>query len=392
MLKRLHLFFKIIWKINMDKQHSNTPVTPETPPVVPPPQPIEASTTGLQVKKRWSKKKKTILISAFVIVDLVIALIVGSLIWYNVSLSPVGSNDKEKIKVTIESGSTPAAIGQQLKELNVIRSKEAFSIYTRLTGTQNNLQSGVYRLSPAETTPEIVKHLTNGNVDTFDITFLPGATVADNKKVFLEAGYEQGEIDAAFAGSYDSPLFASKPAGADLEGYIYGDTYKFGSGATVEEILEYIFSFYSNVIVENDFVSKFQAQGLTLYQGITLASIIQRESGGNDQAEIAEVFYNRLNSGMVLGSDVTYQYIADKTGVERDVNLDSPYNTRRYPGLPPGPIAAPGLAALNAVATPAVGDYLYFLSGDDDVTYFARTNAEHEQNIADHCKVKCSIL
>ena len=95
---------------------------------------------------------------------------------------------------------------------------------------------------------------------------------------------------------------------------------------------------------------------------------------------------------MPLGSDVTYQYIADKTGVARDPNLDSPYNTRRYAGLPPGPIATPGLGSLRAVATPAVGDYLYFLSGDDNVTYYSHTLAEHEANISAHCKIKCSTL
>jgi UPF0755 protein len=109
-------------------------------------------------------------------------------------------------------------------------------------------------------------------------------------------------------------------------------------------------------------------------------------------AQIAQVFYSRLALGMPLGSDVTYQYIADKTAVARDTNLDSPYNTRRYAGLPPGPISAPGAKALAATASPAEGDYLYFLSGDDDVTYFARTLEEHESNKVNHCQEKCQIL
>jgi UPF0755 protein len=93
-----------------------------------------------------------------------------------------------------------------------------------------------------------------------------------------------------------------------------------------------------------------------------------------------------------MGSDVTYQYVADKLGVARDPNLDSPYNTRRFDGLPPGPISSPGLTALKAVAAPANTDYLFFLSGDDDVTYFARNDAEHQANITNHCAVKCSSL
>ena len=146
------------------------------------------------------------------------------------------------------------------------------------------------------------------------------------------------------------------------------------------------------MLEQNQLQEAFAEQGLSLYEGITLASIIQREAIGGDEPQIAQVFYSRLSIGMELGSDVTYQYIADKTGVARDVNLDSPYNTRRYVGLPPGPIASPGVDALLATANPAEGDYLYFLSGDDDVTYFARTLEEHETNIREHCQQKCQII
>lgn len=365
--------------------------TPQKPVSTPPPQPIEASKTGLDVKQKISLKKKLLIIIGSLLAVLV-ASVASLFVWYQMSLAPLGTNQNEKIKITIEPNTSPKAIGEQLEAEKVIRSSSAFGIYTRLTGTQNSLQAGTYRLSPAESVPQIVEHLTNGNVDTFDITFLPGATLADNRKVLIEAGYTEAEVDAALKATYDSPLFDGKPASADLEGYIYGDTYRFGSGATVKEILEYTFENYLKVIEDNGLVAKFQSHDLNLYQGIILASIIQRESGGNDQAQIAQVFYKRMAEGMVLGSDVTYQYIADKTGVARDPNLDSPYNTRRFSGLPPGPIAVPGIAALLAVAEPAEGDYLFFLSGDDDVTYFARTNAEHEQNIVDHCKKKCSIL
>ncbi len=92
---------------------------------------------------------------------------------------------------------------------------------------------------------------------------------------------------------------------------------------------------------------------------------------------------------MPLGSEVTFEYAAKKLGVAATPTLDSPYNTRIYPGLPPGPIATPGVDAMKAVANPASGDYLYFLSGDDGKTYFAMTDAEHERNITDHCQQKC---
>ena len=354
-------------------------------------QPIEPTTSGLKVKK-GSKGKKIALFTVLGLIVIVLGAAFAGYSWYQSQLSAVGSNKDELIKVTIEPASTPSMIGQILKEKGLIRSEEAFSIYTRITDTQNSLQAGAYRISPAETTPEIVDHLTSGRVDTFDITFLPGATLADNREVLIKAGFSESEVDAGLTASYNSPLFEGKPAGADLEGYIYGETYKFGSDATVKDILAHTFEIYSGFITENDLVAKFKTQNLTLYQGIILASIVQRESIGGDEPEIASVFYNRLANGTELGSDVTYQYIADKTGVERDVNLDSPYNTRRYPGLPPGPIATPGKNALLAVANPAQTDYLFFLSGDDDVTYYGTTLAEHEANIQAHCKRKCSIL
>jgi len=360
-------------------------------PTIPAPLPIEQSPSGLQLKK-GSKRKKIFLFSGLGLLVVILSLVAAGFFWYQSQLSAVGTNKDAFIKVTIEPDSTPSMIGKLLHDKGLIRSQEAFGLYTRISRTQNNLQAGAYRLSPSETTPEIVEHLTSGKVDTFNLTFLPGATLAQNRKVFLDAGYTGTEVDAAFKSAYTSPLLQGKPATADLEGYIYGETYNFSSDATVKDILAHTFEVYWQFINENNLVAKFKAQNLTLYQGITLASIVQRESIKGDEAKIASVFYNRLAGGIELGSDVTYQYIADKTGVARDVNLDSPYNTRRYTGLPPGPIATPGKASLEAVATPAKTNYLFFLSGDDDVTYYATTLAQHEANIAAHCKIKCSTL
>ncbi len=367
------------------KHHIKPPVAP-----LPPPQPIAASPTGLDIKPKWSLKKK-LLLSGLGLLVVLIGLAVGGWFWYQSLLSPLSSNQNAHIKVTIEPDSNPAQIGKLLQDDKVIRSDQAFALYARLSGSQGKLQAGTYRLSPAESTPQIVDHLANGMVDTFQITFLPGATLAQNRQVFIDAGYKSTEVDAALAATYDSPLFNTKPAGTDLEGYIFGETYQFTSDATVQDILQSTFKTYEGIITDNDLVAKFQAHGLTLYQGIILSSIVQREGTGSDDAQIAQVFYSRLTQGIALGSDATYQYIADKTNVARDPTLNSPYNTRINVGLPPGPIAVPGLKALQAVGTPASGDYLFFLSGDDGITYFAHTEAEHQQNIIDHCKIKCSI-
>lgn len=361
----------------------------------PSPLPINNTTSGLQLGKPPhnqvpKKTKKVILFSALGLLIVVILLIAGGFIWYQTQLRAVSSNKNDLVKVIIQTGTTPSAIGAQLKENGIIRNQQAFSVYTRLTGTQNKLQAGTYRLSPGESTQEIVKHLVDGSVDYFNITFLPGATLAENRSVLIKAGYSDQDVDGALSATYPIALFDTKPLGSDLEGYIYGETYQVSSSATVKDILNTTFAQYEQVIKDNDLVAKFKTHGLTLYQGITLASIVQREAVKGSEAQIAQVFYNRLAAGMPLGSDVTYQYIADKTGVARDPGLDSPYNTRIVTGLPPGPIAVPGLGSLEAVATPSTGDYLYFLSGDDDVTYYAHTLSEHEANIKAHCQVKCS--
>lgn len=370
------------------------------PPMQPPsdservaPLPISNTRSGLVVKKKSGKgKKKIILLSAAGLVALIILCVLGGFIWYQAQLRPVNANKDSFIKVTIESGTGPNAIAKQLKDSGIIRSQEAFSLYTRISHTRDTLQAGTYRLSPSESTPQIVKHLVDGTVDTLTITFLPGATLAQNREVLIKAGYSAATVDEALAGTYSSPLFDTKPSGGDLEGYIYGETYNFSSNATVEDILNRTFAQYEQVIQDNDLVAKFKTHGLTLYQGITLASIIQREAVTGSEAQIAQVFYSRLALDMPLGSDVTYQYIADKTGVPRDPNLDSPYNTRVNTGLPPGPISVPGLASLKAVGDPAPGDYLFFLSGDDNLMYYSRTLDEHEANIKAHCQVKCSTL
>lgn len=365
------------------------------------PQPIAGQSSGLKHHKKSSAKR--IIFSIFaVLVAIGVGITVGFFCWLSVQLSPIDKNSNQLIVVKITAGETPTQIANALKNASVIRSSEAFNIYIRYSGKNNALQAGTYRLSPADSVQQIVEHLANGNVDQFNITFYPGATLVDNytkdesKKydvttVLRRAGYSGDEIAAALSKTYDSPLFQDKPASADLEGYVYGETYTFNVGASVEDILQATFAEFYADIKDNNLIEAFASRGLNLYQGITLASIVQREaSNADNQKQIAQVFYSRIAAGMSLGSDVTYQYICDKIGVARDSTIDSPYNTRRYAGLTPGPIAAPGLSALLAVAEPADGDYLYFLAGDDKVVYFARTEAEHEQNIVDHCQIGCA--
>jgi UPF0755 protein len=342
-------------------------------------------------------KQKNPLRSALIVVTVLLVLIIGALAatatWYVKMLDPVDPSSSEEVLFELKTGESSRTIAERLENEKLIKNARAFLIYLMLTGNTSNLVSGSYVLKASWSVSEIVDLISDGKVSSFEVTFLPGGTLSDARNVLLALGYSAADVDAALTKNYDHLALKSKPESADLEGYIFGDTYKFDYGATAEDIIKRCLDEFYKVIRDEDLTAKYQGLGLSLYEGITLASIVQREVfDPADQKQVAQVFYKRLAEDMMLGSDVTYQYAAGKLGVERDVNLDSPYNTRRYKGLPPGPIAAPGVSALLAVAAPADGDYLYFLSGDDDKTYFARTLYEHEQNIINYCQVKCSIL
>lgn len=354
-------------------------------------------------KKHRSIKKIVLWVLIGLLVFLVAAATVG-VVWYNNALAPVAPRDETKTRVKIVSGSTPTDIALLLRDKQLIRSTTAFDIYTKLAKNRNSLQAGSYALSPSQSLPDIVDILASGKTETFSIMFYPGATLVDNtdtpkekktdvQTVLLNAGFSQDEITAALNAQYDSPLLADKPAGASLEGYIYGDTYMIDSSMSVEQVLEVTFAEYYKVIVDNNLIEGYEKQGLTLHEGVIMASIIQSEMGSQsaDMAQVAQIFLKRYSEGMPLGSDVTAYYGADLEGKPRAVSVDTPYNTRIHAGLPKGPISNPGLAALKAVAAPASGEYVYFLSGDDGKTYFATTNEQHEKNIVDHCRIGCSI-
>jgi len=284
-------------------------------------------------------------------------------------------------------------IAQQLEDAGVVRSELAFRIHARLSGTQHNLKAGSYNLQPSISTPAIIEHLVSGKQDTFKIMFRPGETLTDTRTTLIKAGFTEADVTAALQKAYDRPLFAGKPAGADLEGYIFGNTYEFTFDATVETVLDRVFDEFEAYIEDHDLVEAYKKRNLTLYEGITLASIIQKEvAGPDDSKQVAQVFYKRLADGMPLGADATFVYAAKKAGQRPTVNFESPYNTRVHKGLPPGPISSPGSHALLAVAEPATGDYLYFVSGDDGKNYFSKTLDEHETNTRKYCIKNCSLF
>ena len=386
------------------EQQAATRETPEPPrsAVSPDMPPSPSLSLSKPPKRRRLRPLYWVLIGLAVLLLIVPA---GTYGWYQWSLQSICNDGKARLavmsEVTIEPGMTPEQIGDLLEERGFIRSALSFVAYTRLAGVHGSLQSGKYQSNGCESVSEWVKQMTGGNTEQLKITFYPGATLRDptdtpdSKRtdvytMLRRAGFSESEIDAALAKNYSHPLFAGKPAGTSLEGYIYGETYQFAPGATVEEILTHTFDIYYQQLQQHNIVERAKKRGLTLYQAITLASIIEREvHSATDQKQVAQVFYKRLADNMTLGSDVTFIYAAEQQNKTPTVDFASPYNTRLHTGLPPGPIATPGITALEAVADPAKGDYVYFIAGDDGKTYFAYTAAEHQENIDKHCQKLC---
>ncbi len=356
-----------------------------------------------QPKKRKPFKVFGILLIALILIGIIIVGV--AYLWYRQALLAVDPNcdDKcEEISFTVAENTGGAKIATNLEEAGLIRSSIAFRIYLKLEGNNVSLKPGDYKFKKNMTVAQIIKFLDDGVVaKTFRITFLPGETLAGIRARLKNAGYTDEVIDVAFNAKYDHELLKSKPADAPLEGYIYGETYEFYEGATVEEILKRTFDEMLKVVKENDLETKYREHGLTLHDGITLASVIQREAPAvyAEQQQVAQVFLLRLKRGIVLGSDAIIAYRADqidpnrsKTDMSYLNTIPCPWNSRKCAGLPPSPISSPGKNALLAAANPAEGDYLYFLTGDDGKMYYAHTEAEHRANARNYCKQLCQLL
>ncbi len=375
-------------------------------------------TTSQKVSKKKRRLRRWMII--LIAIMMFLAAVFAALFkWYEMQLKPV-SSDNNKVSVTVEDGSSVSVVANTLASKNLIRNRLAFEVYVRLNN-KNSIKAGTCMIAPSESVADIVNRMNNGCHDFKTITFYPGGTLESSKYkasqssdgvdktsvryILRQAGYSDDEISSAFKAKYDSPLFADRPSGSSLEGYVFGETYQFTGDATAKDVLQTVFDHMYKVVQKNDLVNKFKAQGLTLYQGLTMASIVERELGCEDkptverknrcyqyQRGIAQVFIARYKKNMQLGSDVTFIYAADKAGVKPKVDIDSPYNTRKHTGLPPTPIATPGELSLKAAADPAPGDNLFFIAGDDGLIYFAKTDEEHKNNIDKYCQKLCSIV
>ncbi len=311
---------------------------------------------------------------------------------YNNDLKAVSTDQTVSI-VTIASGSSVNEVGLLLEQKGLIRSAWAFEWYVRSHNVRDKLQAGSYAFHPALSISDIVTMITTGKISTDLFTILPAQQLDQIQTAFVKAGFSVAEVEKAFTPAQyaENSALTDKPKEASLEGYLYPESFERTTTTTAETIVAASLAEMAKALTP-EVRAGFARQGLTVHQGVTIASIVEKEvSSSADRQKVAQVFLKRLKMGMMLGSDVTAYYGADVAGLDHSVNSDTPYNTRLHTGLPPGPISNTSRSSLQAVADPAGTDYVYFLSGDDGVTYFARTLDEHDANIKNHCQKSCGL-
>ncbi|MBI3624445.1 endolytic transglycosylase MltG [Candidatus Saccharibacteria bacterium] len=330
------------------------------------------------------------MIIGLLLLTLVISTVVIVRQTYLHNLRPVNASQRT-VAVTIPRGASVRDISQLLTRDGLIRSSWAFEWYVRSQQVRNELEAGTYELRPSQSVSEIVDVLTKGKIAKHLFTILPAQRLDQIRDRLISAGFSPQAVDKALAPTqYKShPALNGKPPSANLEGYLYPDSYEKTANTKPETIIRAALDEMAKHLTP-DIRAGIVHQGLTLHEGVILASMVEKEvSTSQDRAQVAQVFFKRLHSGMVLGSDVTAIYGSLQATGKADLNYDSPYNTHLHKGLPVGPISNVSEVSLNAVAHPASTDFLYFVTGDDGVTYFSHTLDEHNAAVAAHCQKSC---
>jgi len=304
-------------------------------------------------------------------------------------LKPVAASGQAVNKVIIvPKGATSEQIGKLLADEGLIRSKTAFRLYAAYRGLDDRLQASEYNLNTGLSTPQIIERLARGEIAALSFTIPEGYTLKQIADRLEEKGFINRAkfMDLAARGKFDYDFLQGLPPGsARLEGYLFPDTYQVTKKTTEEQILNMMLARFAKELTP-DFRDKAAKAGLTVHQAVTLASIVEREAKKDEERpKVAAVFLNRIKKGWKLESCATIQYILGEPKArlfEKDLQIESPYNTYKYPGLPPGPIASPGRASLLAAVNPADVDYLFFVVSDDGKHVFSRTLQEHNRNKA----------
>ena len=324
-------------------------------------------------------------IMLLLVVAAAVAVAAGSLAWGRLHDPYKGYEGSERF-VVIAPGTGAAAIGRLLVDAGVVRDEFTFSATLWWSARSRELQAGEYRFDRPLAASDVVERLARGDVHMRPITFPEGLTIHEMAGLYESRGFGAAAhfVEAAANVSLIRDLDAEA---VDLEGYLFPETYALPRETPASRLIAMMVERFRATFTD-EWRRSTQEQGWTPRQVVTLASLVEKETGKPEERPVvAAVFRNRLKIGMGLQADPTVVFAMRKAGtytgnIRRvDLALDSPYNTYRHAGLPPGPIAAPGAASLGAALMPATVSYLYFVSRNDGSHVFARTLAEHNRNV-----------
>jgi UPF0755 protein len=325
-----------------------------------------------------------------VLVGILVLAVVGALAvgaWaYSVVRRPYKGYAQAETFVEIAPGSSPQSMGRTLTEAGVVANPVAFRVAVWTRGAGRRLQAGEYRFDTALTPGEVVDKIVRGDVYLQPVTFREGLTIRQMARIFEERGFGS-ERDFITAASNEEAIRELDPKATDLEGYLFPDTYTLPRRTTAGQLVGRMVARFEKALTP-EIRQQASVRGLGVRELVTLASLVEKETAKADERTlVAAVYANRLKIGMRLDCDPTVIYGLERAGrytgnlTRADLQHDSPYNTYRYPGLPPGPIAAPGQAALDAASRPADVDFLFFVSRNDGSHAFATTLDEHNRNV-----------
>lgn len=311
-------------------------------------------------------------------VMLVMGVIFAALL-YQYATTPASASQDGQV-VEIKPGMTLKQVAHFLADKELLSEPSTFMLYTYLQGEQNHIQAGEYRFSPSMPPRDILEALTSGMAVLYTVTIPEGYRITDIAGL-LEA---KGLVDkpAFIEATRNRELLESLhiPSGS-LEGYLYPETYKFSKAGGARRIVQTLLDTFKERVLQPERVQQAEAMQFTFHEIITLASLIEKETGlGKERKLISSVFHNRLAKNMRLQTDPTVIYAMvnfDGNIRKKDLSIDSPYNTYKHFGLPPGPIASPGLESIQAALDPEESDFLYFVSRKDGSHQFSTNYKDH---------------